>query len=82
MYPQKGVIAAGSDADIVLWDPKAEYTISAATQHMRDRLLHVRRLQGEGQRAQGVFSRGELMVAIAKPGSFSAQPGAGEYHAA
>ena len=35
MYPKKGVLAAGSDADIVLWDPGAEHTITAATHHMR-----------------------------------------------
>ncbi|NLD83859.1 MAG: dihydropyrimidinase [Clostridiales bacterium] len=35
MYPEKGVIREGSDADLVLYDPGARTVISAKTQHMK-----------------------------------------------
>eukprot|EP00877_Chromochloris_zofingiensis_P011631 jgi/Chrzof1/6721/Cz19g06250.t1 len=35
IYPQKGVIAAGSDADVIVFDPEVKHTISAATHHSK-----------------------------------------------
>ncbi len=61
MYPKKGLLAKGSDADVVLWDPDAEHVISVATHNMR-----VDYSMFEGWRVKGnarmVFSRGELIV--------------------
>ena len=34
MFPQKGTIAVGSDADILIFDPNEKHTLSAATHHM------------------------------------------------
>jgi dihydropyrimidinase len=58
---QKGVIALGKDADILLWDPKADYTISAATQCMATDYSMF-----EGWKVRGntkhVYSRGQQIV--------------------
>ena len=61
LYPRKGTIEEGSDADFYFLNPDAETTISAATHHM-----NVDYNPYEGMKLKGkiekVFSRGELIV--------------------
>jgi len=61
MYPKKGAIAVGSDADIVLYDPDRKWTISAATHHMDVdySLFEGRQIQGA---ADVVMSRGTVVI--------------------
>ena len=61
LYPKKGTIAPGADADIVIYDPHAEQIVSAETHHM-----NVDYSAYEGKRITGrvetVLSRGELVI--------------------
>jgi dihydropyrimidinase len=75
MYPKKGTIAAGSDADIVLWDPNAEHTISAATHNMRVDYSMFEGFKVRGN-ARQVYSRGELIV---ENGKYLGKTGRGTY---
>jgi dihydropyrimidinase len=51
LYPRKGSLSVGADADVVVWDPAGTRTISATTHHHRcDRSLY------EGFTVQGVPS--------------------------
>jgi dihydropyrimidinase len=75
MYPRKGVIAPGSDADIVFWDPAAEYTISAKTHHMRVDYSMFEGFQVKGN-VRTVMSRGEVII---DHGQFLGKPGRGQY---
>ena len=61
MYPRKGTIAVGSDADIVIWNPNAEYVISAKTHHMRVDYSMFEGTKVKGN-AETVLSRGEIIV--------------------
>ena len=75
MYPRKGTIAPGSDADIVIWDPKKELTISAQTHHMRVDYSMFEGKQVKGD-AETVISRGEVIVENKK---FLGKAGRGDY---
>ena len=71
----KGAIAPGKDADILLWDPNAEHTISAATHAMNTDYSMFEGWKVKGNVAK-VFSRGELVV---DHGKFLGEPGRGRF---
>jgi len=75
LFPRKGTIAVGSDADIVIFDPNREQTISAATHHMR-----VDYSAYEGWTVKGateiVLSRGNVIV---ENGEWKGKTGAGQF---
>lgn len=60
LYPKKGTIAVGSDADLVIFNPEAEFTISAKTQHQNVDYNPYEGFKGYGV-PEKVFSRGTLV---------------------
>jgi dihydropyrimidinase len=79
MDKQKGSIAEGLDADILLWDPNADYTITAATQCMATDYNMFEGWRVKGNAAK-VFSRGELVVDnTTRPGKFLGATGRGKF---
>jgi dihydropyrimidinase len=73
LYPRKGTIAPGSDADIVIYDPAAPHVVSASTHHMNVDYSVFEGLALAGS-VEVVMSRGEV---IAERGSFVGDPGRG-----
>ncbi len=75
IYPQKGSISIGADADIVVWDPNGKRTISAKTHHQ-----NVDFNIFEGRTVQGIavhtLSRGSL---VWTKGELRTVKGAGKY---
>jgi dihydropyrimidinase len=61
LYPRKGVIAPGSDADIVIYDPAGTHTLSAATHHMNVDYSAYEGMPITGKVAT-VLSRGRVVV--------------------
>jgi dihydropyrimidinase len=75
IFPQKGTIAIGTDADLVIFDPNVERVISAETHHMA-----VDYNAFEGMKVTGepvsVLSRGEFVI---RDKQFVGKPGTGHY---
>ena len=75
IYPQKGSISVGADADLVLWDPKGTKTMSAKTQHSK-----VDFNVFEGRKVRGIpshtISQGRVVYAN---GDLRAEQGKGRY---
>src|SRR5262245_59934942 len=75
LFPRKGTIAVGSDADIVIFDPNEEMTISAAAHHM-----NVDYSAYEGTKVKGVtktvLSRGRVLI---DDGKYLGKPGDGQF---
>src|SRR5271157_6173745 len=75
LYPKKGTIAVGSDADIAIWDPERETTITAGMLHD-----NVGYTPYEGRKLHGwpvtVLSRGRIVV---EDGALTAPRGSGAF---
>ncbi|HSD72658.1 MAG TPA: amidohydrolase family protein, partial [Thermoanaerobaculia bacterium] len=75
LFPRKGTIAPGSDADVVVFDPNRKQTLSARTLHMK-----VDYNPYEGREVTGVsdtvMSRGKVIV---EDGKFVGRAGAGSF---
>ncbi|MFB3095204.1 MAG: amidohydrolase family protein [Candidatus Acidiferrales bacterium] len=75
LYPRKGTIAVGTDADLILFDPNKEEIISAKTHHMK-----VDYSMFEGIRVKGVPRQvlvgGRLVI---DKGKFVGKPGQGQF---
>jgi dihydropyrimidinase len=75
LYPQKGVIAPGSDADLVIFDPSVDGVISAATQSQNIDYTPYEGMHVKGA-ARTVLSKGKVVVS---EGRWVGKEGAGSY---
>ena len=75
LFPRKGTIAVGSDADIVVFDPARPHLISAATHHMNTDYSCYEGLEVAGS-VDTVLTRGKVVVT---GGEYLGRKGDGRY---
>jgi dihydropyrimidinase len=75
LYPRKGTIAVGTDADIVVFDPEKKVTISASTHHSKSDYNIFEGTEVTGT-PEVVLLRGRVLV---ENGELVAQPGVGQF---
>jgi dihydropyrimidinase len=75
LYPRKGTIAVGSDADLVIFNPQRKHTISAKTHHMRVDYSMFEGIEVAGM-PEVVLSRGQVLV---EGEQFKGRAGAGQF---
>src|ERR1700730_8299171 len=75
LYPRKGVIAPGSDADIVIYDPQARQVLSAQNHHMNVDYSAYEGMEITG-RVDTVLSRGRVVIG---DGTYQGSPGHGAF---
>ncbi len=74
LYPRKGVLAPGADADIIIVDPKSEFVIKGEELHSKQKITAFEGHGGKG-RPLTTIVRGEIIW----DGEVVGKPGFGEY---
>jgi dihydropyrimidinase len=75
LFPRKGAVAVGSDADLVLFDPKAPFKITAKSHHQNVDYTPYEGFKGKGV-PKVVLSNGHVIV---NNGKFQGRPGTGRF---
>ena len=75
LYPRKGTIAVGSDADLLVLDPKQSFRLSAGMMQSRSDYEPFEDMEGQGQ-ARYVLSRGDVIV---EGNNILSRPGRGRF---